>query len=207
MHAPFGKHLTVHFVVAPNPQAGRELGQTGASRLRRELEPIDGAVGSLRAENAFIERDLLDGHLEEMRREPCCLRDQVLGAQRDHRARVTHRPARMRAAACGDDVGVAECDRDLLERKPEQIGGDLRETRLVTLPRRLGSDDDLHAFRMDDEIGALLGRTGGGFHIVDEAQTEQLAAAAGILSALLDARPNRQACSRRSMLFSYSPLS
>ena len=188
MHAPFGKHLTVHFVVAPNPQAGRELGQTGASRLCRKLEPIDGAVGPLRAEDAFVERDLFDGHFEEMGREPCRLRDQVLGAQRDHRARVTHRPAGMRATTCRDDVGVAECYRDLLERKPEQIRGDLRETRLVALPRRLGSDDDLHAFRMDDEIGALLGRTGGGFDIVDEAQTEQLAAAAGILSALLDAR-------------------
>ena len=48
----------------------------------------------------------------------------------------------MGAAAGADNVGVAERDLDLLERHAEEIGGDLRETCLVPLPRRLGADDD-----------------------------------------------------------------
>ena len=64
----------------------------------------------------------------------------------------------------------------------------MREARLVTLTGRLGSDHHLDAIGTDDEIGALLGRTGRRLDIVDEAQAEQLAAAARIVSALLDAR-------------------
>ena len=98
----------------------------------------------------------------------------------------------MRAAADLHDVGVAECDRDLLERKPEQVRRHLRETRLVTLPRRLGSDDDLDSLQDGRWIGALLGRTGRGFDVVGEAAAEQLAAAARILVAR-SAKPAKSA--------------
>ena len=96
----------------------------------------------------------------------------------------------MRPSACADDIGVAQCDGYDFERHAQQIGRHLGEAGLVALSRRLCADHHFDTIvRMDDEVGAFLGRSDRGFDVVRKTKPEQLAAPLRIRSPLLGARP------------------
>ena len=77
-----------------------------------------------------------------------------------------------------------------LERHLQQVRHDLRETRLMALPGRLGADDDVDAaLGLDGDAGLFLGRADRGLDVIGEAEAEQLAALLGLAPARLEAVP------------------
>ena len=86
----------------------------------------------------------------------------------------------MRTAAGFDHVGVAHDDAHGLTRHAQQVGDDLCETGLMALPGRLRADDHIDkAVSPHGDASLLFGRADGGFDIIGEAASEQLAALGG----------------------------
>src|SRR5690242_17532440 len=96
----------------------------------------------------------------------------------------------MRAATELHELGVAREDTNFLERHAEPLGHELREARLVTLPRRDRPDDDIHAsIRMHGHVRALARHTTRRVDVVRNADATALASRFRLGTTRRKARP------------------
>jgi hypothetical protein len=89
------------------------------------------------------------GRFQRLCRPALAFGDQVVGRERDDRACHAHRPPGVRAAAEGDEIGIAGENPDRSDVETEPGGRYLGEAGLVPLTGRLRADHDL-----DDPVGA-----------------------------------------------------
>ena len=86
-------------------------------------------------------------------------------------------------------IGVAGDVVDRVEIEAEPVGEDLRESRRVALPRRAGADAHAHAAgRQEADIGFLLRLRRRHFHVIGDAEAQELAAAARLFAPRLEVR-------------------
>ena len=169
--ACFGVHLAladraavreyriVHLVVGDDGESARQFpGQEGFRGVSRQFQKAVRPERVRSREAAVCELYLRRAGLQHVGRDFLPLLDELLCGQGEHGRRVAHRAAGMRAAAYAHHVGVAEEDVDRFHGYRQQPRHHLREARLVTLPRWLRADHDLHAPRGSDaDLGALFG--------------------------------------------------
>ena len=166
--AAVGKDRGVHLVV-------RDRGKPGAGS---GLEERQAAVGAGDEIPSVRVPDVDRGGLQTVGRRLPARFDQRIGGLDDDRSGHAHRPARMRAAADMDDVGVARHHVDALDGHAQPFGRDLGEAGLMALPARLGSDHQLDSLlgRRDAEPRLLFGRADRGLDVVGESPAAQPAA-------------------------------
>ena len=154
------------------------------------LEQPYPTIGARDGEAAARVRHVARRRLQGEGRAALALGDQVVGRERDDRARHAHRAARVGAAAEAYEVGVTGQDAYRLDLEPEPRRRNLGEARLVSLARGLGADHDL-----DDPVRAhrhprlLARRAGRGLDVVGQTEPEQLAARPRCGAAPADAAP------------------
>src|SRR4051812_41465104 len=93
---------------------------------------------------------------------------------------MAHRAAGMRSPAHLHDIGIAENDAHLLNRYTDEVRNDLGKAGLVSLTARLRANHHIDkAIRPHGDARLFLGSPDRGFHIIDDAEAEQLAALPG----------------------------
>src|SRR3989442_4407370 len=151
---------------------------------RREIERLPWRAADERA--AVVDLDVLGRGLEQRRCGADELRPDLVARVGDRAARGARAPAREGPDAEGHGGRAAAGHRHPVERHAEGVGGDLREARLVALPRvhRARRDDDARV-EVELDRGALEGADGRSLDVArdPDATVDSPGAQPGLLAA------------------------
>ena len=139
-------------------QAGLDtVGQVvRGERRERDLPERQALVGALHGEPTSLELEVVDARLEQVSRDRLGLLDDLVRGLDDGLTTDDQGARPIGVQTLVRDLGVAVQDLDVLEGDPESVGNDLAPRRLVTLPVRRRSRDDLDlAGREHPDLGVL----------------------------------------------------